>query len=74
MPKTWVIPTEMHDLRNYMENAKGNPMLICKPYASCQGKGIFMTRKLNKIPKNKTFVVQKYLKSPCLLDELKFDL
>ena len=73
-PKTWVLPTEMHELRAHYESSRGKMMMICKPSQACQGKGIFITKNIKKIPTDKTAVVQKYLKSPCLLDELKFDL
>lgn len=33
-----------------------------------------MTRKPDKVPTDKTYVVQKYLKNPLLIDDLKFDL
>lgn len=35
VPKTWVLPAEAYDLRNYLENAKGSPFVICKPHNSC---------------------------------------
>lgn len=37
-----------------------------------QGKGIFLTRKLEEIPEK--CVVQRYLHKPYLIDDLKFDL
>ncbi len=35
VPKTWVVPTEMHHLKSYLDKIKGNPLLICKPYTAC---------------------------------------
>jgi tubulin polyglutamylase TTLL6/13 len=33
-----------------------------------------MTKKLDDVPKDKIFVVQQYLKNPCLINQYKFDL
>ena len=39
-----------------------------------QGKGIFLTKKLEDIPLDQRTVVQRYLSKPYLVDGLKFDL
>ena len=49
-------------------------MLIWKPEASWQGRGIFLTKKLDEVPKEKIMVVQQYIKNPCLINHYKFDL
>lgn len=73
-PKSWVCPVDMHDLREFWSSKKYPPMLICKPEASCQGRGIFITKKIDDIPREKIYVVQQYLKYPWLLNQYKFDL
>jgi tubulin polyglutamylase TTLL6/13 len=73
-PRSWVTPVDMHDLREFAASKKYPPMLICKPEASCQGKGIFITKKLEDVPKDKIFVVQEYIKNPLLINQYKFDL
>ena len=73
-PKTWMMPTEFHEVQDFLSKKKTPVTLICKPDASCQGKGIFITRKIEDLPKDKSFVVQRYLRSPYLIDDLKFDL
>ncbi len=45
-----------------------------KPEASCQGKGIFLSRCLDDIDPYEHYVVQRYLHKPYLIDNLKFDL
>ena len=48
--------------------------MIVKPDCSSQGKGIFLTNDIDKIPKEETYVVQQYMQNPYLIDGLKFDL
>lgn len=72
-PKTWNLPYDYNDLKNYVMQKKVVSMIV-KPEASCQGKGIFITRRLDDIPKEERFVVQRYMRSPYLIDGFKFDL
>jgi tubulin polyglutamylase TTLL6/13 len=70
-PKTWILPRDYQDFKNQF-NSKGAKTFIVKPEASCQGRGIFLTRKLEEVPEK--CVVQRYLHKPYLIDDLKFDL
>ena len=45
-----------------------------KPEASCQGRGIFLTRSLEDINPQDHYVAQRYLAKPHLIDGLKYDL
>lgn len=47
--------------------------MIVKPEASCQGKGIYLTREIDDIGDDRC-VVQFYIDKPLLMDKMKFDL
>ena len=65
-----------------------NPVMIVKPSESCQGKGIFFINDIEKLREtlqldhsnrsknlmSQSYVVQRYVPNPYLLDGLKFDL
>ena len=64
---------------------KRNKTFIVKPEASCQGKGIFLTRNAENLTADKIvhtneqgqqehMVVQRYMHKPYLIDGFKFDL
>jgi len=72
-PKTWVIPCDLSDLKSFMLSKK-NPYVIVKPEASCQGRGIYLTKKIEDINPDEKHVVQEYISKPFLIDGLKFDL
>jgi tubulin polyglutamylase TTLL6/13 len=75
-PLTYCMPYEKNLVfKEYEDKEKiANRIFIVKPEASSQGKGIFLARRLDEIPLNDGFVVQKYCKQPLLIDNLKFDL
>lgn len=60
-------------MKNYIAQKKVVSMIV-KPEASCQGKGIFITWRLEDISRDERFVVQRYMWSPYLIDGYKFDL
>lgn len=72
-PKTWVVPCDFGELKFFM-NSKKNPYVIVKPEASCQGRGIYLTKRVEDINPEERHVVQQYLTKPFLIDNLKFDL
>ena len=73
IPKTWLLPYEYNDLKNFVAEKRVVSMIV-KPEASWQGKGIFITRKLEDINPSDHLVVQRYMRSPYLVDGYKFDL
>ena len=53
----------------------GRPTFIIKPEAGCQGRGIYLTKKIDSaLTSGGNMVVQQYLTNPYLIDGLKFDL
>ncbi|KAL0213194.1 hypothetical protein RCL1_006820 [Eukaryota sp. TZLM3-RCL] len=74
-PLTWVIPQELSDFRAFLSKKKTKTTFICKPDASCQGKGIVLTRNpIDDVTEDDNCVVQEYLAKPYLINGTKFDL
>ncbi|CDW83353.1 tubulin-tyrosine ligase family protein [Stylonychia lemnae] len=74
-PQTFLLPSEYSDFRNLFQNKKKmNKTFIVKPEASCQGRGIFLTRNLDDVNPYDHYVIQRYLHKPFLIEGLKFDL
>ena len=83
-PHTYVLPADFKEFLNTVDQ-KRNKTFIVKPEASCQGKGIFLTRDPESLTTEKTMhtnqtgvvehmVVQRYMAKPYLIDGYKFDL
>ncbi|CAE7192171.1 Ttll6a [Symbiodinium pilosum] len=74
-PDTWILPTDMSDFKQQFAAAKKQTFII-KPDNGCQGKGIFLIRDVEKVPVDfsSTYVAQRYISKPLLLDGYKFDL
>ena len=72
-PKTWLLPKDYAILKREFKE-KRNRTFIVKPEAESQGRGIYLTRDLDRIPLGTKCVVQKYVGKPLLIDGLKFDL
>lgn len=74
-PDTWILPTDLSDFKSQFTGAK-NKTFIVKPDNGCQGKGIYLVRDVEKVPVDftTTYVAQRYVHRPFLLDGFKFDL
>lgn len=72
-PQTFMCPTDYKEFKSQI-TAKRNKTFIVKPEASCQGKGIFLTRNFEDLDPNEHYVVQRYMHKPYLIDGYKFDL
>ena len=49
-PLSWNLPLDYNSFRTYAKKHKGKTYIV-KPKASCQGKGIFLTQKLDEVDK-----------------------
>ena len=49
-------------------------IFIVKPIASSQGKGIYLTNKIQEIATGTNTIVQRYIHNPMLINGYKFDL
>lgn len=78
IPKTWVLPQESADFKQQFLNVakKKVKTFIVKPVNLCQGKGIFLVRKLQDVDlkQGEQYVAQRYLHKPYIIDGYKFDL
>lgn len=72
-PQTFLLPSEYNDFKLQF-NKKKNKTFIVKPEASCQGRGIFLTRTWESVQLGEHYVAQRYLHKPFLIDGLKFDM
>ena len=73
-PKSFSLPAEKSILAKEFDDKKKSRTFIVKPEALSMGRGIFLTKRMEDIPNNESYVVQKYIKKPFLIDGLKFDL
>jgi tubulin polyglutamylase TTLL6/13 len=72
-PPTWLLPTDWNAFVDQFTKKRAKTFIV-KPEASCQGRGIFLTRNYKNLDRNEHYVVQRYLHKPYLIDDLKFDL
>lgn len=70
-----MLPSEFGEFQHtfFKKQGAARPVYIVKPEAGCQGKGIFLTNRYEDLNPDDHYVVQKYIKKPMLIDDLKFD-
>jgi len=75
LPKTFVLPRQQEQLREYHEQEPYSTWIVKPCGASC-GKGIYLTRDPYAIETEagEPMVVSRYLDNPLLIDGYKFDL
>ena len=77
MPQTFLLAKEyMNFIEEFHRIGKDNPLnlWIVKPIGKSRGKGIFIIDDISDVPLADTFLVQKYLTNPLLLEGYKFDM
>ena len=74
-PRTYVLPRDFLAFKKCF-GSKGisKTTYIVKPDGGAQGRGIFLTRKIDDIDKGSPCVAQSYIKNPLLIENKKFDL
>lgn len=73
IPETFVLPGDSMALSEEMDRDK-DVLWIVKPAGSSQGKGIFLTNRINEVPFGQNMVVSRYIANPLLINGYKFDL
>lgn len=75
-PTTYVLPQSFATFKTlFSSNGQSKGTYIVKPDGSAQGKGIFLTRRLEDVENLSTVcVAQQYIRNPLLIDKKKFDL
>ncbi|KAL3673866.1 hypothetical protein V7S43_001553 [Phytophthora oleae] len=75
VPRTWILPFDQYEFQqNFNSDGESQRTFIVKPDHMCQGRGVFLTRKLAQIPRGDVLVAQQYVARPLLIDGKKFDL
>lgn len=68
-----MLPDEFPDFYS-MFSLDSSALWIIKPSASSRGRGIYLVDSMKKVPTDENCVVSRYLSSPLLINNLKFDL
>eukprot|EP00930_Biecheleria_cincta_P102936 TRINITY_DN9479_c0_g3_i1.p1 TRINITY_DN9479_c0_g3~~TRINITY_DN9479_c0_g3_i1.p1 ORF type:complete len:664 (-),score=108.74 TRINITY_DN9479_c0_g3_i1:13-1962(-) len=80
LPETYIVPDDLQDLsKKFDDVGQSKVMYIAKPDAGTQGRGIFLFNSIDRLKKglaekDSSFVVQRYISRPMLIEGLKFDL
>lgn len=68
-PQTWTLPAEFAQFKQqFGPTGRGRRTYIVKPDASCQGRGIFLTRTWENVDPNEPQVAQRYMTKPLLIE------
>ncbi|XP_043674483.1 tubulin polyglutamylase TTLL4-like [Vespula pensylvanica] len=71
MPLSYVIPNEYAKLKRLLDR---RTVWILKPADSCAGRGIRLVSRSFEIPKKSSYLAQRYLWNPSLINGYKYDL
>ena len=70
---SFLLPNEHKFLEDEISKSP-DTLWIAKPFANCQGRGIFLTNNIEDIPALQKLIVSKYIQNPYLIHNKKFDL
>ena len=75
-PCTYVLPLHLSAFRSlFPNNGQSSSTFIIKPDGSAQGKGIFLTKRIEDVENLSSMcVAQQYIRNPLLIEKKKFDL
>uniref|UniRef100_A0A8C8R5C2 Tubulin--tyrosine ligase-like protein 5 n=1 Tax=Pelusios castaneus TaxID=367368 RepID=A0A8C8R5C2_9SAUR len=71
LPQTFILPAEYQEFCNSYSKDKG-PWIV-KPVASSRGRGVYLINNPNQISLEDNILVSRYINSPLLIDDFKFD-
>ncbi|XP_035743508.1 uncharacterized protein LOC118451242 [Vespa mandarinia] len=73
MPYSYVLPTDYAKLKRFMDRKNGT-VWILKPGDSCAGHGIRLVSRCFEIPRKSSYLAQRYLWNPSLINGYKYDI
>ncbi|XP_038677665.1 tubulin polyglutamylase TTLL5 isoform X1 [Scyliorhinus canicula] len=71
VPQAYILPSEFQELWTAHTKEKG-PWIV-KPVASSRGRGVYLVTNPNQIATDESILVSRYIRSPLLIDDFKFD-
>ncbi|XP_059816270.1 tubulin polyglutamylase TTLL5 isoform X3 [Hypanus sabinus] len=71
IPQAFILPSEYQELWNAHSKDKG-PWIV-KPVASSRGRGVYLVSSPSQITTDENILVSRYIRSPLLIDDFKFD-
>ncbi|XP_067848219.1 tubulin polyglutamylase TTLL5 isoform X2 [Heptranchias perlo] len=71
VPQAYILPSECQEL--WTAHSKDRGPWIVKPVASSRGRGVYLVSHPNQITTDESILVSRYIRSPLLIDDFKFD-
>ncbi|XP_067894554.1 tubulin polyglutamylase TTLL5 isoform X2 [Heterodontus francisci] len=71
VPQAYILPSEYQEL--WTAHTKDKGPWIVKPVASSRGRGVYLVTNPNQIATDESILVSRYIRSPLLIDDFKFD-